>query len=141
MKSCKIEYGDTMMEIEVPESATVISPEDLRHDPPAVDPYKATLEALENPLNMSPLKKLVSPGEKAIILCPDRVKGGAHKEAHRKVCIPLIIQELKKGRIKKQDITLMICSGLHRKNTKAELEWYLRRRYRKLFLARPINLA
>ncbi len=125
MKSCKIEYGDTMMEIEVPDSATILSPEDLRHDPPAVDPCKATLEALENPLNMSPLKKLVSPGKKAIILCPDRVKGGAHKKAHRKVCIPLIIQELKKGGIKKKDITLMICSGLHRKNTKEELEWYL----------------
>jgi lactate racemase len=125
MKNCKIEYGDTMMEIEVPDSAIIMNPEDLRHDPPTVDPYKAIQEALENPLDMPPLKEIASPGKKAIILCPDRVKGGAHKEAHRKVCIPKIVKELEKGGVKKEDITLMICSGLHRKNTKAELDWYL----------------
>jgi len=109
-----------MMEIEVPDSATIMTPEDLRHDPPTVDPYQATQEAIENPLDMPPLKELAAPGKKAIILCPDRVKGGAHKDAHRRVCIPKIIQELEKGGVKKEDITLMICSGLHRNNAKPE---------------------
>jgi len=125
MKSALIEYGDTKMEIEVPDSAMILTPDDLRQDPPSVDPYEATRRALENPLGMPPLRKLAAPGKKAIILCPDRVKGGAHKYSHRKVCIPLIVEQLTKGGVDKKDIKLMICSGLHRKNTKAELEWYL----------------
>lgn len=125
MKSVFIEYGDTKMPVEVPDNATILTPEDLRQDPPKVDPYEATRRALENPLGMPPLRELAAPGKKAIILCPDRVKGGAHKEAHRKVCIPLIVEELMKGGIDKKDIKLMICSGLHRKNTKKELDWYL----------------
>jgi len=85
MKTVYVEYGDGKMEVEVPDNATILTPDDLRQDPPAVDPYKATQEALENPLDMLPLKEIASPGKKAIILCPDRVKGGAHKESHRKV--------------------------------------------------------
>ncbi len=125
MKSVFIEYGDTKMPVEVPDNATILTPEDLRQDPPKVDPYEATRRALENPLGMPPLRELAAPGKKAIILCPDRVKGGTYKEAHRKVCIPLIVEELTRGGIDKKDIKLMICSGLHRKNTKAELDWYL----------------
>lgn len=125
MKSAFIEYGDTKIEVELPDSAMILTPDDLRQDPPAVDPYEATRRALKNPLGMQSLRELAGPGKKAIILCPDRVKGGAHKEAHRKVCIPLIVEELTKGGINKKDIKLMICSGLHRKNTKAELDWYL----------------
>jgi len=125
MKSAFIEYGDAKMEIEIPDSATILTPDDLKQDPPSVDPYEATRRALENPLGMPPLRELAAPRKKAIILCPDRVKGGAHKEAHRRVCIPLIVEELIKGGVDKKNIKLMICSGLHRKNTKAELDWYL----------------
>ncbi|MBA7493579.1 Lactate racemase [subsurface metagenome] len=125
MKSAFIEYGDTKMEVEVPDNAMILTPDDLEQDPPAIDPYETTRRALENPLRMPPLRELGAPGKKAIILCPDRVKDGAHKEAHRRVCIPLIVEELIKGGVNKKNIKLMICSGLHRKNTKAELDWYL----------------
>jgi len=125
MKTTFIEYGDGMMKIEVPDDATILTPEDLRHDPPAVNPYEATREALENPLGMPPLKELAKPGSKVIICFPDRVKGGAHELSHRRVSIPIIIEELKKAGISLKDIKLMLCSGLHRNNTKAELEWYL----------------
>jgi len=125
VKSTLIEYGDAKMSVEVPESVTILTPDNLRHDPPKVDPYEATRKALNNPLGMPPLKELADPGKKAILCCPDSVKGGAHKEAHRKVCIPLIVEELIKGGIDKKDIKLMICSGLHRKDTKEELDWYL----------------
>jgi len=125
MKKTYIEYGDTMMEIEVPDSATILTPEDLRHDPPKVDPYEATRKALQNPLGMPPLRELAKPGMKVVICCPDRVKGGAHKEAHRRVCIPIMVEELQKGGVELKNIKLIMCPGLHRKNTKAEIDWYL----------------
>ncbi len=125
MKSTFIEYGDGRMQIEVPDDATILSSEDLRHDPPAPDPYTATRKALENPLGMPPLKDIVKPHYKVVICFPDRVKGGAHAQSHRKVSIPIIIEELKKAGVSLTNIKLMLCSGLHRRNNKQELEWLL----------------
>lgn len=127
MKTALIEYGDTLMKIKVPDDATILTPEDLRKQepPPLKDPYEATRKALENPLGMPALKDLVKPGDKVIILCPDRVKGGAHETAHRRVCIPLMVEELKKGGVDLKDIELLISNGLHRKNTIQEIRGYL----------------
>jgi len=125
MKTTFIEYGDGVMKIEVPDSATILSPNDLRHDPPAVDPFKATRDALENPLGMPPLREIAKPNDNVVICCPDRVKGGAHELSHRRVSIPIIVEELKKAGLSLKNIRLLLCSGLHRNNTKAELEWYL----------------
>lgn len=139
MKTARIEYGDTQMRIRVPNDAAILTPKDLRQDPPAVDPYEATRRALENPLGMSPLKDLVKAGDKVIICCPDRVKGGAHEQAHRRVCIPLIVEKLKKGGVRLKDINLLISMGLHRKNTLQEIRSYLGNRIVNLFL--PDRLA
>jgi nickel-dependent lactate racemase len=126
MKSTSIEYGDSIMQVVVPDDATILTPEDLRQDPQAVpDTYIATRKALENPLGMPPLKELAKSGSKVVICCPDRVKGGAHDRSHRRVSIPIIVEELKKAGVNLNDIRLILCSGLHRNNTKKELEWYL----------------
>ena len=97
MKQVMIEYGDGMMPIEVPDSATIVSPETHYVDPPEVDPRAATREALDHPLGMDPLYVQAKPGKKAVICFPDRVKGGSHDLAHRKICIPMIVEDLKKG--------------------------------------------
>jgi hypothetical protein len=60
-----------------------------------------------------------------VIGFPDRVKGGAQKDSHRKVAIPIIIEELLKAGTRLEDITLLCCIGLHRKNTLEEWYWYL----------------
>ena len=77
------------------------------------------------PLNFSPLKDLAGPNKTAVIVFPDRVKGGAHEFAHRKVSIPLIIEELISGGCKIENISLVCAQGLHRKNTYEEWLWYL----------------
>jgi nickel-dependent lactate racemase len=125
MKETSINYGTGEMDIRVPDDATILTWKELRQDPPAVDPYKATEEALNNPLGMPPLKELANPGDKVVIGFPDRVKGGVHEEAHRKVAIPIIIEHLKEAGVKEKDISLLCIQGLHRKNTKEELDWYL----------------
>ncbi|HHW09097.1 MAG TPA: DUF2088 domain-containing protein [Firmicutes bacterium] len=120
-----IEYGDGRMDIEVPAGATVLTWDDLRRDPPAVDPYAATRQALDHPLGMPPLKELARGKKKVVIAFPDRVKGGAQPTAHRRVSIPMIVGDLLAAGVQKKDITLICAVGLHRKNTKAELDWYL----------------
>ena len=53
------------------------------------------------------------------------MKGGAHPKSHRRVAIPLIVEELIKGGASLENITLLCAVGLHRKNTLEELYGYL----------------
>jgi len=69
-----------------------------------------------------PISEQVKKGSKVTIIFPDRVKGGFQADAHRKVSIPIIIEECLKAGVEKKDITLLCSNGLHRKNTKEEIK-------------------
>jgi nickel-dependent lactate racemase len=121
-----LEYGDGHVEVDLPNDTTVISPEHARHEPPPLaDPVDATREALANPLGTGPLGDLVSSGDTVTIAFPDRVKGGAHDTAHRKVVLPLLLDELEKAGVATRDIRLVCAIGLHRKNRHEEFAGYL----------------
>lgn len=122
-----MDYGDSHMRVELPDSATVVRYGQTYNDPQEVDPYEATRKALENPLGFPPLRELGGPDKKVVIGFPDRVKGGFHPKCHRRVAIPLILKELVKGGTKLENITLVCAIGLHRKNTLEEWYWYLGR--------------
>ncbi|MBC8449798.1 MAG: DUF2088 domain-containing protein [Chloroflexi bacterium] len=125
MPEILLDYGDGLMPVRVPDGATVVRYGETYVDPPEVDPWEATRQALENPLGMPPLRELAKPGDKVVIAFPDRVKGGAHPRAHRRVSIPLILEALQDAGVELDNITLLCAMGLHRKNTLEELYWYL----------------
>lgn len=125
MKEVSLDYGDGKMRIELPDSAYVMRLGELDNDPPEVDPMEATKKALEAPLGFPPLHELGGPDKKVVIGFPDRVKGGVHKKSHRRIAIPIIVEELLKGGTKLENITLLCAMGLHRKNTLEEWYWYL----------------
>ena len=125
MQEVLLDYGDTRMRVELPDSATVVRYGRTYTNPPVVDNYDATRKALEKPLGFPPLRELGGPDKKVVIAFPDRVKGGAHATAHRKVAIPLVLEELFKGGTKLENITLVCAMGLHRQNTLEEWYWYL----------------
>lgn len=125
-KQVRLEYGDGSMDIEVPESAIVVRPGETFTDPEALDdPVAATRRALEQPLGSPPIRELVGPGDKVVIAFPDRVKGGTHATAHRRVTIPLLIEQLTAAGVAERDVTLICAIGLHRKNTREEFRRYL----------------
>jgi nickel-dependent lactate racemase len=125
MQKLDLDYGDTSMPVELPDSACVVRYGETYSDPPEVDPSEATRKALEKPLGSPPLRELGGSNKRVVIGFPDRVKGGAHPNCHRRVAIPLIVEELLKGGTKLENITLLCCMGLHRKNTLEEWYWYL----------------
>jgi nickel-dependent lactate racemase len=127
MQEVTLDYGDGLMKVQLPDSATVVRYGETYEDPPEVDPWQATRAAFDNPLGMPPLKDLVKAGDKVVIAFPDRVKGGAHPKAHRRVCIPMIVEDLLSAGVEMEDITLLCAMGLHRMNTLEELYWYLGR--------------
>jgi len=125
MQNINLDYGDGLLPVSLPDTAEVIRYGTSYTDPPKTDGRTATRRALDKPLGIPRLTELGGPQKKAVIGFPDRVKGGAHKEAHRRIAIPMIIEDLIKGGTKLENISLLCCMGLHRKNTLEEWYWYL----------------
>ncbi|MBS1303382.1 lactate racemase domain-containing protein [Loktanella sp. SALINAS62] len=125
MQDVELDYSDTKMRVELPDSATIVRFGQTYQDPPGVDPVAATRAALAAPGGLPPLSDLAGPDKTAAIAFPDRVKGGTHALAHRKVAIPLVVEELLKGGTKIENITLICAIGLHRMNTFDEWRDYL----------------
>ena len=125
MKMIELDYGTDRLPVEVPDSTVVVRYGETYSDPTAVDPVVATRAALDAPLGMPPLTELAGPGRTAVIVFPDRVKGGAHPLAHRRVSIPAIIDDLLRGGCRLEDISLLCAQGLHRGNTHGEWLEYL----------------
>ena len=125
MKTVELDYGVHKMPVELPDSSVVVRYGETYTDPPTVDPVVATRRALDAPLGLPPLTELAGPGRTAVIVFPDRVKGGAHPLAHRRVSIPLIVDDLLRGGCRIEDISLLCAQGLHRRNTHEEWLEYL----------------
>ena len=122
------EYGQGLMSAELPDNTDVFIPGTTVPDPPHI-PFdrieEETLKSLRSPIGMEPLSKLAKKGSKCVIVFPDRVKGGEHATAHRKVSIKLILRELYAAGVEKEDILLICSNGLHRKNTQEEIRGVL----------------
>jgi nickel-dependent lactate racemase len=125
MIELQLACGDDLLPAELPDTATVVRYGDTYTDPPAVDAFEATRQALAAPLGMPPLRELVGPDSTVAIAFPDRVKGGTHPQAHRKVAIPLILDELAAAGVADRNITFVCAIGLHRKNSREEMAEYL----------------
>jgi len=126
MQKVSLEYGDGHVTAELPDSATVVRSGQAHDEPPALaDPVAATREAIRNPLGCAPLGDQVGPGSTVTIAFPDRVKGGTHATAHRKVALAALLDELEHAGVRLADVTLVCAIGLHRKNRREEFEDYL----------------
>ncbi len=116
------EYGQGLMHTDLPDTTDVFIPGETVQDPPILpDIIGATQKAIENPLGMKGLSEKVSADSKVVIIFPDRVKGGFQTDSHRKVSIPLLINECTKAGVNDRNITLICSNGLHRKNTREEI--------------------
>lgn len=79
-------------------------------------PYFLVSKALEEPIEMDPLSYLARSGKTVVILVSgkDRVTRGD-------IFMPLLIQELTRAGIRKQDITVIIATGTHERFTPEDL--------------------
>lgn len=118
----QFEYGHGVMEANLPDNTDVFIPGVTVKDPEPMDNIEEkTRESILNPIGVEPISKQVKKGSKVVIVFPDRVKGGTQETAHRKISIPIIIDECLKAGVEKRDIKLICSNGLHRKNTKEEI--------------------
>lgn len=119
------EYGHGLMEANLPEDTDVFIAGETIPDPPHIPEdqiIEKTLESIQNPIGMESLSETAQENSKVVIIFPDKVKGGEHETAHRKVSIKLTLQELYGAGVKKENILLICSNGLHRKNTEKEIK-------------------
>jgi hypothetical protein len=124
MKTLQFEYGQGFMSSQFPDTTDVYIPGETVPDPPAlagVELKEETRKSILNPIGMQPISELVSQGSKVCIIFPDRVKGGFQPTSHRKTSIPIILEELYKAGVRREDIKLICSNGLHRKNKPDEI--------------------
>jgi lactate racemase len=123
MKKIAFEYGEGLMEASLPDNTDVFIPGETIPDPPVLENIEeATRQSILNPIGVQPIAQQVRKGSKVVIVFPDRVKGGFQEDSHRKISIPIIIEECLKAGVKKKDIKLICSNGLHRKNTREEIK-------------------
>ncbi len=123
MQTVRLEYGDSFVDARLPAAARVLEAGRSQPEPPPLaDPETATRDAVRQPLGTAPLVEQVRPGSTVTIAFPDRVKGGMHDTAHRRVAMRVLLDELERAGVRSGDIRLVCAIGLHRKNHLAELE-------------------
>lgn len=126
MKKIAFEYGQGLMEANLPDQTDVFIPGETIPDPPFLtNVEEVTRQAIQNPVGLPPIPELVKKGSKVAIIFPDKVKGGTQPTAHRQVSIPIVIEECLKAGVEKKDIKLICSNGLHRKNTPEEIKGLL----------------
>lgn len=74
-------------------------------------------EGLANPIGCPPLRELVGPGRRTLLLSDDNTRTTPVREI-----LPALLDELAAGGLRDEDFTIMVALGTHRQMTAAELE-------------------
>ncbi|MCS7232815.1 MAG: nickel-dependent lactate racemase [Synergistetes bacterium] len=83
--------------------------------PPIENLPSAIRDAIDSPIGCSPLRKLVKPGQKVVIVATDITR-----YACEEIILPILLNELNESGIPDKDITIVVATGTHRPNTMEE---------------------
>jgi nickel-dependent lactate racemase len=111
----KLDYGRTGLEVELPEQT--IGPLEIRTAEPIREPETAVWQALRQPIGTPPLAELARGRRNACVVVCDITR-----PVPNRILLPPILQTLEEAGIQRQNILILIATGLHRPNLGAELE-------------------
>jgi nickel-dependent lactate racemase len=111
-----LDYGRTGLEVDLPEGR-VVGPLAIRPAAPLPDPSAAIEAALARPTASRPLAELARGRRNACILVCDITR-----PVPNRLILPPLVRTLEAQGIARRDILLLIATGLHRPNQRAELE-------------------
>ncbi len=116
MSHVKIPFINRFLDADIPEKNLVFD-EAPRNVPPTPD-FEGTLRAaLSHPIGTPPLRELVKPGQKIIIVSDDNTRATPTRRI-----IPILLNFLNEAGVPDRDIQIIISSGTHRAMTDAELD-------------------
>jgi nickel-dependent lactate racemase len=112
----QLDYGRTGLEVDLPEDR-LVGPLAIRPAEPLPDPKAALEQALAHPLGTRPLAELARGRKNACILICD-----VTRPVPNRLLLPPILRTLEEQGLRRQDILILVATGLHRPNEGAELE-------------------
>jgi nickel-dependent lactate racemase len=111
-----LDYDRTGLTVDLPDDR-VVGPLAIRPAPPLADPKAAIAEALAKPIGSKPLAELARGRRNACILVCDITR-----PVPNRLILPRLLRTLEEQGIARENILLLIATGLHRPNEGAELE-------------------
>jgi len=111
METVKLKYGVGSFSCQLP-NVRLLQPNQLP-EPLAAEPL--IREALANPIDSSPLDKILRPGERVSIVTSDITRYSGSE-----IYLPILVTELNAIGIPDGDIEIIIALGIHRKQTAEE---------------------
>jgi len=112
----KLDYGRTGLEVELPDK-NLVGPLHIREAEPLAHPEQAIVDVLNNPVGAPPLAQLATGRKSACILICDFTR-----PVPNKLLLPPILRVLEKQGIPRDEIMILVATGLHRPNQGNELE-------------------
>jgi nickel-dependent lactate racemase len=111
----KLDYGQTGMDVELPDDR-IVGPLAIRLVEPLADPAAAVAQAIRQPIGSRPLAEIAKGRQNACILVCDITR-----PVPNRIILPPILQTLEAQGIARRDILILVATGLHRPNEGAEL--------------------
>src|ERR1700730_17999920 len=112
----KLDYGRTGVEVEIP-SERLVGPLAIKDAVPLANPEQAVAEVLARPVGTPPLAQLATGRKSACVLICDFTR-----PVPNKLILPPILHILEEEGIPRDEILILIATGLHRPNQGNELE-------------------
>lgn len=114
-KNFSLKYGNEEMILKIDEKniLQVIESNPVTFDKTEIEIIQ---EALENPIGSARLANLVQPGERVCIVIPDITRAWQRSDLY----LPLVVEELKRGGVRDEDILFICALGTHRPQTAQE---------------------
>jgi nickel-dependent lactate racemase len=118
-KDAKLIFGEAAIELRVPETVSIL---DMKRVEPLPDPEGAVYSALADPIKSPPLKELARGRRNACVVISDITR-----PVPNTVILPPLLQVLEESGIGRENITILIATGMHRPNEGEELEFMVGR--------------
>jgi nickel-dependent lactate racemase len=110
-----LDYGRTGLEVTLPDDR-VVGPLSIRPATPLPDPQASIAAALSHPIGSKPLAEIARGRKNACILVCD-----VTRPVPNKLLLPPILKTLHEQGMKREDVTILVATGLHRPNEGDEL--------------------
>jgi len=114
VQTVKLLCGEGTVDLRVPESVRVL---EMQPAKPLSDPDGAVRQALADPIDNPPLKELAGKKKDACLVISDITR-----PVPNRIILPPMLNILEESGIEKEDITILIATGMHRPNQGKELE-------------------
>jgi nickel-dependent lactate racemase len=119
MPETSLPYGDSAVQVQMPERTQFVGGSGGPRIPAAPDQATAVREALASPLGMPRVGALVKPGARVLIAFDDPTAPSFGPV--RSLAIEAVVEELREAGVPEKNVTLICANALHRKWTNDEL--------------------